>query len=92
MVGFGKVFMVLGALIFVGSVAWWYLYYEQFHGEEVKQASDCFYYFAESCTPSALETLIDASGVPAYSPVALWTSIGLIGLGVLLLAVSPMRR
>jgi hypothetical protein len=49
----GKTFLLLGSLTFVLAVGWWYLYFEQFHGAEVKEASDCFYYFEPTCTPSA---------------------------------------
>lgn len=92
MADMGKALIILGLLIFVGAVAWWYLYFEQFLGAEVKQASACFYYFKEDCLPSAFERLLQASDIPIYSPYALWTAAALLGLGTILLAVAPFRR
>lgn len=85
-----KALIILGVLVFLGAVGWWYGYYEQFYGDEVKVASDCFYYFAKDCSPSMMEDLL--SDVPAYSPVALWVSGALTGLGLLVLALTPFRR
>ena len=89
---FGKTLMLFGLLVFGLSVAWWYFYFVQFHGVDVKQASDCFYYFEPSCEPTVVEELLSASDVPPYSPYAFWASVILFGLGGTLLALSPFRR
>ena len=92
MADLGKTLIIAGLLIFVAAVAWWVLYFEQFHGLEVKQASACFYYFEENCTPSALDKLLQESRVPPYSPIAFWGSVAIFSLGVIVLALSPFRH
>ncbi len=88
----GKTLMLFGLLVLGLAVGWWYLYFAQFHGAEVKQASDCFYYFEPDCMPSAVENLLSDSDIPPYSPYAFWASVILFGLGGILLALSPFRR
>lgn len=86
----GKTLIILGFLAFVGAVAWWFLFFEQFFGGDVKRASECFYFTSDLC---ALGRTVEFVGsVPAYSPVALWVAASIFVMGVLLLALAPLRR
>ena len=85
-----KTMIIVGVLLFIGSVAWWYVYYEQFLGMEVKQASECFYYTTDICALSAMAEPI--SSFPAYSPVMLWASAALVVVGILLVVLAPRRN
>ena len=85
-----RALIIIGVLLFAGALAWWYVFYEQFLGLDVKQASECFYYTTDLCALSALAEPI--SDVPTYSPVLLWLFGGLVALGIVLLAVSPHRH
>ncbi len=90
MAALGKTFIALGFMLFVVAVAWWYLFYSQFFGDDVKRASDCFYYTTDLCSVGNLAAVI--SDVPVYSPIVLWIAVGVFALGFVLLAWSPLRR
>lgn len=90
MAKFGKTLIILGFLSFGGAVAWWFLFFEQFFGGDVKRASECFYFTSDLC---ALGEKVEFVGsVPAYSPIALWVATSIFVMGVLLLALAPLRR
>ncbi|MCW5700310.1 MAG: hypothetical protein KIT00_10770 [Rhodospirillales bacterium] len=90
MAKFGKFLIFIGFIVFGGAVAWWYLFFEQFFGEDVKQASECFYYTSKVCLIGQhIDFMVD---IPAYSPVALWVAAGIFALGVLFLALAPLRN
>lgn len=87
----GKLFVLVAACLFVGSVTWWYLFYEQFLGHDVKQASECFYYTTEICSLSDIIGI--AGNVPTYSPLPLWCSIASFVIGIILIGFSsPLRH
>lgn len=85
-----KTLMTLAVMIFIGAVGWWYAFYEQFLGQDVKEASECFYYTTNLCAFGDMAEVV--SNIPAYSPVLLWVAIGIFVVGVLLIALSPLRR
>ncbi len=87
----GKVLLALGFLAFVGAAAWWYLFFEQVFGKDVKIARDCFYQTSDACAAGGkiLEYMAD---IPPYDPIALWTACGLAALGVLALAAAPTDK
>jgi hypothetical protein len=85
----GKFLLLVGGTLFVGAVAWWYLFYAQFLGEDVKQASECFYYRTDVC---ALGDVVSVVGnIPTYSPIPLWASVATIVVGLVLLGAAPRR-
>lgn len=86
----GAAIIITGSVCFVGAVAWWYAFFEQFLGTDVKKASECFYFSSDFC---ALGDLVSFVGdIPAYRPWAFWVSVSIIGVGILVLALSPVRR
>ncbi|MBK8906677.1 MAG: hypothetical protein IPM60_01835 [Rhodospirillales bacterium] len=86
----GKTLITVGFLIFGGAVAWWFLFFEQYFGGDVKRASECFYFTSDSC--SLGHTVEFVGSVPAYSPVALWVAASIFVIGVVLLSLAPLRR
>jgi len=90
MADFGKTLLILGVGLLVGAVAWWYLFFEQVFGEDVKKASECFYYTTEICS---LGDIVGAVGhIPTYSPVPFWASIVAIAAGIAFLSFAPRKR
>ncbi|TVR97660.1 MAG: hypothetical protein EA406_09065 [Rhodospirillales bacterium] len=85
-----KILLIAGSVTFVGAVAWWYAFYQQFLGENVKLASDCFYFERDFCVLADAAELV--SRIPAYSPAAFWSAVALLGAGILALAAAPGRR
>jgi len=89
MADLGKTLLVLGFGLFAGAVAWWYLFFEQVFGEDVKKASECFYYTTDICS---LGEVVGAVGrIPTYSPIPFWASIVAVGAGIALLAFAPRK-
>lgn len=87
----GKVFVALGAVTFVGAVAWWYAFFSQFLGSNVKDASQCFYSMADGlCRANHMLEMVGS--VPAYSPLALWLSAGAAALGIVLIGFAPAGK
>lgn len=85
----GKVLVGLGALTLAGAVWWWYAFFEQVLGHDVKKASQCFYYTTDTCS---LASVVGYLGdIPTYSPLPFWVSIALMIIGVVLLAMTPLR-
>ena len=74
---------------FVASTAWWYLFFEQMLGQDVKRASGCFYQTTADCR---LGNVLGTFGsIPAYNPVLLWLSAAGFGFGLLLYGVILSR-
>ncbi len=96
MSGIGKTMMTLGVLMFIGAVGWWYAFFEQFLGRDVKQASECFYFTTDACSWGQLAARVtdvaNVTDVPAYSPVLLWVAVGIFVVGLLFMALAPLRR
>lgn len=82
--------IIAGSLCFIGAVGWWYAFYEQFLGSEVKKASECFYFNTNFCVLTDMASFI--GDIPPYRPWAFWGSVSIIGLGVIVLALAPVRR
>ncbi len=76
----------LGALIFIGATAWWYMFYETYLGQNVKDASACFYQTTPVCEVGNIVGIF--GDTPAYSPIALWVSVGLFVVGGLMYGLS----
>jgi hypothetical protein len=90
MAGLGKALLIGGLLGFAAAVAWWYAFYEQFLGADVKKASECFYYTTELCS---LGGIVEAAGdIPAYSPAALWIAVAMLVVGTFLAVRAPRRQ
>lgn len=83
MVIVGRILLFVGFALLVGAVVWWYLFFEQILGEDVKQASDCFYYTTDLCSFGAAVGMV--SKVPTYSPLPFWAAaIAMVsGLGMI---------
>ncbi len=86
--------MVLGLILFGLATAWWYLFFEQMLGENVKQASECFYYTTKLCTAGNLVGSLTGflSDIPVYSPQALWIAAATFIAGVVLYALGRPGR
>ena len=83
----GKIFVVVGLLLLLGAISWWYAFFEQVLGQDVKRASECFYYTTDLCrTGAILEWVGD---IPMYSPWLFWVSAAVLAAGVALIAFSP---
>ena len=81
-----RLLMLLGAVAFVTATAWWYQFFAQMLGENVKLASECFYFSTETCaTVSTVEVFFD---VPAYSPYMLYLAAGLFAAGLIIGALA----
>ncbi len=89
MADLGKTLFILGVGLLAGAVAWWYLFFEQVFGEDVKKASACFYYTTDICS---LGDVVGAVGrIPTYSPLSFWAAIAALAAGIALLALSPRK-
>lgn len=83
----GKGLCVSGVLGGVGAVIWWYLFFEQILGESVKQASKCFYATPYACDLSKIMGVV--GDYPTYSPWALYISVAVFSVGILLRFLLP---
>jgi len=82
----GLILAGAGILTFVGATAWWYMFYETYLGQNVKDASACFYQTTPVCE---VGNIVGAFGdIPAYSPISLWVAIGLFVVGGLTYGLS----
>jgi hypothetical protein len=89
MADLGKTLMIVGIGLFAGAVAWWYLFFEQVFGEDVKKASECFYYTTKICSLGEVVGVVGQ--IPPYSPVSFWAAVVALGAGVALLALAPRK-
>ena len=92
----GKWFLWLAALLLVGATAWWYAFFEQMLGESVKKASECFYYTTDLCTAGnaagAFGSVVGMIGdIPTYSPLAFWSAVTSLVVGLLLIVLAPSK-
>ncbi len=85
----GKLLLGVGAALFVAAVGWWYMFYEQFFGQDVKQASTCFYVTSDVCALGEYAAIV--SDIPVYSPWILWVAAASLLFGVLLLGFAPLK-
>lgn len=84
----GKGLILAGFATFVAAVVWWYMYYEQLLGTDVKRLSKCFYETTPSCALG--NKIVSAFGdIPPYSPDLLWLAAGMFGAGIILIGVKP---
>lgn len=89
MTDLGKTLIVLAFGLLAGAVAWWYLFFEQVLGKDVKKASECFYYTSELCS---LGEIVGTVGhIPTYSPVPFWASVAAFVTGIALLSFAPRK-
>jgi hypothetical protein len=86
----GKVLLVVGLVLFAGAVVWWYLFFSQLLGDNVKQASDCFYYTTELCSFGAALGMV--SDIPTYSPLPLWGAAVAMISGLAMIAGAGKKR
>lgn len=85
----GKMLMVLGGVGFVTALVWWFSFFRQMLGENVKRASECFYRTTLECQ---IGNLIGGfMDIPPYNPVLLWASGIMAGVGLLVFALAPRR-
>lgn len=90
MVIVGRILLVVGFALFVGAVAWWYLFFEQILGEDVKKASDCFYYTTDLCSFGTAAGLI--GDIPTYSPLPFWGAVVAMVSGLAMIAGARGKR
>lgn len=90
MADIGKTLIVLGFGLLAGAVAWWYLFFEQIFGDDVKEASECFYYTTDICSLGEVVGVV--GNIPTYSPVPFWASIVALAAGIALLAFAPRKH
>ena len=81
-----KLLIWVGGAGFCASTAWWYVFFEQMLGKNVKRASECFYHTTAECTVGNLLGIFGE--IPNYSPVSMWVSVGLLSVGMLGSALS----
>lgn len=86
----GKLLLAMGVLLLIGAVGWWYAFFEQFLGRDVKKASACFYYTTDSCSLASVVGYI--GDIPTYTPLPFWLAIGVMVIGTILLAAAPLKR
>jgi len=87
---FGKILAGLGGLGFIAATAWWVSFFEPVLGENVKEASSCFYQTTLKCEVGNLVGQVDK--VPPYSPLSLWTSAFVFVVGVLIYGLTTRRK
>lgn len=86
----GKLLLAIGALTLIGAVGWWYAFFEQFLGRDVKKASECFYYTTDSCSLASVVGYI--GDIPTYTPLPFWLAIAVLVIGTILLVAAPLKR
>lgn len=86
----GKLLLAIGVALLIGAVGWWYAFFQQFLGHDVKKASQCFYYTTDTCS---LASIIGYVGdIPTYNPLPFWLSIAIMLVGGVLLTTAPLKR
>jgi hypothetical protein len=84
----GRLMMVLGGAGCVTAVAWWMAFFYEMLGDNVKQASECFYMTTTECEIGNMVGSFLAE-LPPYDPVMLWASVGLAVVGLLIAVFAP---
>jgi len=82
-----KLLMACGLGFFLLAVGWWFVFFEQMLGEDVKAASACFYSTTAQCEVGNFVGLF--MDTPAYEPALLWASIVVIVIGLLVYVSTP---
>jgi hypothetical protein len=84
---FGRILMITGIAGFAGAVGWWFMFFHQMLGDNVKQASECFYSTTLQCAVAdAVGSVLD---IPPYDPQLLWGAAAVSAVGFLLHAFAP---
>ena len=86
----GKLLLAIGGLTLLGAVAWWYVFFEQFLGGDVKKASQCFYYTTDTCSLASIAGHL--GDIPTYTPLPFWMSVVLALFGTFFLVAAPLKR
>lgn len=90
MVIVGRILLLVGLALLLGAVVWWYLFFEQILGDNVKQASDCFYYTTDLCSFGAAVGMV--SKIPTYSPLPFWGAAVAMVSGLAMIAGARGKR
>ncbi len=77
----------LGSAGFVAAVAWWFLFFEQMLGTDVKTASQCFYRTTLECQVGNFVGLL--MEISPYEPIFMWATIAAMISGFLVYALTP---
>ena len=85
----GKILTSAGFVLLALAVAWWYLFFEQVLGENVKKASDCFYYTTDTCSLGSVVGMV--GNIPTYSPLVFWAAVAAIVVGLMLIGAAPRK-
>ena len=84
---FGRILLITGATGFVGAVGWWFMFFHQMLGDNVKQASECFYSTTLQCgVADAVGGVLD---IPPYDPKLLWGAAAVAAVGLLINVFAP---
>ena len=81
--------MWLGIAGFIAATAWWLLFFEQMLGDNVKEASVCFYKTTTECEVGNMFGRI--GDLPPYEPYSLYVSTALFVIGILIYGLSSKR-
>ena len=73
--------MIIGAAGFVAAVAWWFMFFEQMLGIDVKIASECFYRTTLECQAgNFVGSFMEKS---PYEPMFMWAMVAAAIIGFL---------
>ena len=73
--------MSIGATGFVAAVAWWFMFFEQMLGIDVKAASECFYRTTLECQAgNFVGSFMEKS---PYEPMFMWIVVAVAIIGFL---------
>lgn len=87
---FGKLLIFLGFAGFCAATAWWYMFFHQMLGDNVKHASECFYQTTNLCTVADMSDF--AFNIPAYRPALLWISAVVFVIGLVVWTMAPRKH
>ena len=79
--------MSIGGAGFVAAVAWWFMFFEQILGTDVKTARECFYRTTLECqVGNFVGSFMETS---PYEPMFMWASMAVMIIGFLVYAFTP---
>ena len=79
--------MSIGGAGFAAAVAWWFMFFRQMLGTDVKTASECFYSTTLGCkVANVVGSFMETS---AYDPRFLWATMTVAIIGFLVYAFIP---
>ena len=79
--------MCIGAAGFVAAVAWWFMFFEQMLGIDVKIASECFYRTTLECQAgNFVGSFMEKS---SYEPTFMWAMVTVTIIGFLVYIFTP---